>query len=68
MRTLSRLLGAGRVFLATHLSQGEAQRDLEEQGMRAAWFTRSDVQSMIADGKSSDGKTVAAFALLLMRD
>jgi hypothetical protein len=36
--------------------------------MRAAWFTRSDVQSMIADGKSSDGKTVAAFALLLMRD
>jgi 8-oxo-dGTP pyrophosphatase MutT (NUDIX family) len=56
-----------RVFLATDLSQGEPQRDPEEQGMRSAWFDRSDVRRMIADGHITDAKSVAAFALLLVR-
>jgi 8-oxo-dGTP pyrophosphatase MutT (NUDIX family) len=56
-----------RVFLATDLSQGEPQRDLEEQDMRSAWFNHSDVQHMIANGEIIDAKSVAAFALLLVR-
>lgn len=56
-----------RVFLATGLSQGEHQRDVEEQGMRSAWFHRDDVHRMIADGDISDAKSVAAFALLMVR-
>jgi 8-oxo-dGTP pyrophosphatase MutT (NUDIX family) len=55
------------VFLATNLSHGKPQRDLEEQDMRSAWFDRSDVERMIKDGEVTDGKTVAAFALLLIR-
>jgi 8-oxo-dGTP pyrophosphatase MutT (NUDIX family) len=55
-----------RVFLATDLVQGQPQRDLEEQDMRSAWFGRSEVQRMIADGRITDAKSVAAFALLLV--
>jgi len=57
-----------RVFLATDLSHGEPQRDLEEQDMRSAWFGRLDVQRMIKQGAITDGKSIAAFALLLVRE
>lgn len=56
-----------RVFLATDLSQGEPHRDSEEQDMRSAWFDRSDVQRMIVNGEITDAKSIAAFALLLIR-
>jgi 8-oxo-dGTP pyrophosphatase MutT (NUDIX family) len=56
-----------RVFLATDLVPGEPQRDPEEQDMRSAWFDRAEVQRMIADGRLTDAKSVAAFALLLVR-
>jgi 8-oxo-dGTP pyrophosphatase MutT (NUDIX family) len=56
-----------RVFLATGLSQGKSQRDPEEQDMRSAWFRHSDVHRMIADGDITDAKSIAAFALLLVR-
>jgi 8-oxo-dGTP pyrophosphatase MutT (NUDIX family) len=55
------------VFLATDLSEGEPQREVAEQGMRSAWFKHAEVQQMIADGDISDTKSVAAFALLLIR-
>jgi 8-oxo-dGTP pyrophosphatase MutT (NUDIX family) len=32
-----------RVFLATDLTPGPPQRDLEEQDMQAAWLARSDI-------------------------
>ena len=35
--------------------------------MRSAWFTRADVERMITDGTISDGKTLAAYTLLLLR-
>ena len=56
-----------RVFLATDLVQGEPQRDLEEQDMQSAWFTRADVERMIGDGGITDAKTLAAYTLLLLR-
>ena len=56
-----------RVFLATDLTPGTPQRDLEEQDMRSAWFARADVERMIIDGTITDAKTTAAYALLLLR-
>lgn len=34
--------------------------------MRSAWFQRSDVERKIIDGTLTDGKSLAAYALLLM--
>lgn len=54
------------VFLATGLTQGAPQRDHEEQDMRSAWFTRSDVERMLLDGTLTDAKSAAAYALVLL--
>ena len=56
-----------RVFLATDLTHGTPERELEEQDMRSAWFTRADVERMISDGTITDAKSTAAYALLLLR-
>lgn len=56
-----------RVFLATDLTQGSPQRELEEQDMRSAWFTRAEVERMISDGTVTDAKSAAAYTLLLLR-
>ena len=56
-----------RVFLATDLTQGAPQREPEEQDMRSAWFTRTDVERMMRDGTITDSKSIAAYGLLLMR-
>jgi 8-oxo-dGTP pyrophosphatase MutT (NUDIX family) len=56
-----------RVFLATDLTQGPLQRELEEQDLRSAWFTRGDVERMINDGTITDAKSTAAYTLLLLR-
>ena len=55
-----------RVVLATGLSPGAPQRELEEQDMRSAWFTRADVERMILDGTITDAKSIAAYTLLLL--
>jgi 8-oxo-dGDP phosphatase len=57
-----------RVFLAADLIQGTPQRELEEQDMQSAWFSRADVERMINDGTITDSKSIAAYALLLMRE
>jgi 8-oxo-dGDP phosphatase len=54
------------VFVATDLSHGEPERDVEEQGMCSARFTRTEVQHMINSGDITDAKSIAAFALLLL--
>ncbi|WP_245644702.1 NUDIX domain-containing protein [Nocardioides jensenii] len=56
------------VFLATGLTQESPQRDPEEQDMRSAWFTRSEVERLITSGGISDAKSIAAYALLLLRE
>lgn len=55
------------VFLATDLTQRAPERDLAEQDLRSAWFTRTEVQRMVGDGTITDSKTLAAYALLLVR-
>ncbi len=57
-----------RVFLATDLTQGAPQRELEEQDMTSAWFTRADVEGMINAGTITDAKSTAAYTLLLLHE
>lgn len=54
------------VFLATDLAEGPTQREPDEQDMRSAWFSASEVERMIMNGTLADGKSLAAYALLLM--
>lgn len=58
----------GRVFLATGLTEGEHARELEEQDMRTAWFTRSDFEKMVAEGEITDAQSIAAYAQLLLHE
>lgn len=54
------------VFLASDLTEGPPQREVEEQDMRSEWFTRTDVERMIGDGTICDAKSLAAYALVLL--
>lgn len=58
----------GRVFLATGLTEGAHEREHEEQDMRTAWFTRAEFEKMIAAGEVTDAQSIAAYALLLLRE
>ncbi|WP_410603440.1 NUDIX domain-containing protein [Amycolatopsis sp. lyj-90] len=58
----------GHVFLATDLTQGEAQREVEEQDMRTAWFELDEFEKMIVTGDITDAQTLAAYTLLLMHE
>jgi 8-oxo-dGDP phosphatase len=55
------------IFLATGLTPGEPDRDMEEQGMKQDWFSRADFERMIRTGELVDGSTLAAYARLLLR-
>jgi 8-oxo-dGDP phosphatase len=56
------------VFLATDLTPGEAAREVTEQDMRQQWVPRADFEAMIRDGLITDDSTLAAYALLLLRE
>lgn len=58
----------GRVFLATELTEGFHERELEEQDMRSAWFPRADFETMIAKGEITDAQSIAAYTLLLLHE
>lgn len=58
----------GRVFLATDLIDGRPERELEEQDMHSAWFTRSTVEDMITGGELTDAQSIAAYTLLLLHE
>ncbi|MFI0470466.1 NUDIX domain-containing protein [Saccharopolyspora sp. 5N102] len=58
----------GRAFLATGLTSGEHERELEEQDMRAAWFSRTEFEAMIAAGEITDAQSIAAYTLLLLHE
>jgi 8-oxo-dGTP pyrophosphatase MutT (NUDIX family) len=56
----------GRVFLATGLTEGEHDREHEEQDMHSEWFSRVQLEGMIRNGDITDAQTIAAWALLLL--
>jgi 8-oxo-dGDP phosphatase len=59
---------AGHYFLATGLEPGTPERESEEQDMRQAWIPRARFEEMIGAGLITDDSTVAAYALLLLRE
>lgn len=54
----------GRVFLATGITEGPHDREHEEQDMRSAWFTRSEVERMMRERVITDAQTIAAWTLM----
>lgn len=58
----------GWVFLATGITEGEHEREHEEQDMHSEWFTRVDVERMILEGTITDAQSIAAWALLLLSE
>lgn len=58
----------GWVFLATDLTEGDHDREHEEQDMRSAWFTRGEFERMVADGEITDAQSIAAYGMLLLRE
>lgn len=56
------------VFLAEDLVPGPPDRDAGEHDMRSAWFTRSELHAMVRDGTLADAKSLAAYALLMVRE
>jgi ADP-ribose pyrophosphatase YjhB (NUDIX family) len=54
----------GWVFLATGITEGEHEREHEEQDMHSEWFTGEQIESMIVDGIITDAQTIAAWTLL----
>ncbi|WP_166909922.1 NUDIX hydrolase [Mycobacterium sp. DL440] len=54
----------GWVFLATGLTEGEHEREHEEQDMHSAWFSREELDGMIRNGGITDAQSLAALTLL----
>jgi 8-oxo-dGTP pyrophosphatase MutT (NUDIX family) len=58
----------GRVWLATDLTDGTPERELEEQDMRSGWFSRTEFERMITKSEMTDAQSIAAYALLLLHE
>lgn len=58
----------GWVFVATGLTEGEHEREHEEQDMHSAWFSRTDLERMIRDGEITDAQSLAAWALFILAE
>ena len=57
----------GWVFLATGITEGEHDREHEEQDMHSDWFTGEQIERMIMSGGITDAQSIAAWALFLLR-
>lgn len=58
----------GRAFLATDLTRGEHDRELEEQDMRTEWFAREEFERMVSAAEVTDAQSIAAYTLLLLHE
>ena len=56
------------VFLATELTPGPTARETSEQDMRQEWVSRAGFEALVRAGRVTDDSTLAAYALLLMRE
>lgn len=56
------------IFLATDLTPGPTAREATEQDMRQRLVGRDEFEAMIRTGLVTDDSTLAAYALLLMRE
>ncbi|TGD85684.1 NUDIX hydrolase [Mycolicibacterium sp. CH28] len=58
----------GCVFLATGITEGDPDREHEEQDMHFAWFSRARFEEMIRTGEITDAQSIAAYAQLLLAE
>ena len=56
------------VFLATGLTPGPTAREASEQDMRQRRVTRAEFEDLVRAGRVTDDSTLAAYALLLIRE
>lgn len=56
----------GWVFLASGITEGDTDREPEEQDMHSEWFWRHDVEQMIRAGVIVDSQSIAAYGLFLL--
>ena len=56
------------VWLATDLTPGPTAREDTEADMVAAFVTEAELRAMVTDGRFTDGPSLAAYALLLLRN
>ena len=56
------------VFLATGLTPGPTAREASEQDMRQCRVSRAGFEELVRSGRITDDSTLAAYALLLMRE
>jgi len=54
------------VFVATGLTHGAAELEVEEQDLVHRWFPRGALEDMIRTGVVTDDSTLAAYALFLL--
>ena len=54
------------VFVATGLTAGAPELELEEQDLRSQWFPRAEVEQMIRRGVITDSPSLAAYTLFLL--
>jgi 8-oxo-dGTP pyrophosphatase MutT (NUDIX family) len=54
------------VWLATGLTAGPTAREVTEADMRQVFVPEAELQAMIADGRFTDGPSLAAYALHLL--
>jgi 8-oxo-dGDP phosphatase len=56
------------VFVATGLTPGPPELEIEEQDLRSQWFARAGVDEMIRRGVITDGPTLAGYTLLMLAE
>jgi 8-oxo-dGTP pyrophosphatase MutT (NUDIX family) len=54
------------VWVASGLTPGTPELEVEEQDLRQRWFARGEVEQMITNGVITDGCSIAAYALFLL--
>jgi 8-oxo-dGTP pyrophosphatase MutT (NUDIX family) len=56
------------VWLATDLTPGPTAREATEADMESAFVPEAELHAMVAGGRFTDGPSLAAYALLLLRN
>ena len=56
------------VFVATGLTPGTAELEVEEQDLVHRWFPRDELEAMIRTGIITDDSTLAAYTLFLLNE
>ena len=58
----------GWAYLATGITEGEHEREHEEQDMHSQWFSRTQLERLIRGGEITDAQSIAAWALFMMAE